>query len=51
MKTQYYLHTLTFNDYSTQFITSTTNHLNNKDEYRSIPRMIHHPQTKDANDS
>ena len=31
MKTQYYLHTLTFNDYSNQFITSTTNHLNNKD--------------------
>jgi len=27
------------------------NHLNSKDEYRSIPRMIHQPQTKDANDS
>ena len=26
------------------------NHLNSKDEYRSIPRMIHQPQTKDAND-
>ena len=27
------------------------NHLNSKDEYRSIPRMIHQPQTKDADDS
>ena len=27
------------------------NHLNSKDEYRSIPRMIHQPQTKDANDT
>jgi hypothetical protein len=26
------------------------NHLNSKDEYRSIPRMIHQPKTKDAND-
>ena len=26
------------------------NHLNSKDEYRSIPIMIHQPQTKDAND-
>ena len=24
------------------------NHLNSKDEYRSIPRMIHKPQVKDA---
>ena len=31
MKIQYYLHTLTFNDYSTQFITSTTMNLNKKD--------------------
>ena len=27
------------------------NHLNSKDEYRSIPRMIHQPPTKDADDS
>ena len=27
------------------------NHLNSKDEYRSIPRMIHQPTIKDANDS
>ena len=27
------------------------NHLNSKDEYRSIPRMIYQPQTKDANDT
>ncbi len=26
------------------------NHLNSKDEYRSIPRMIHQPVIKDAND-
>ena len=26
------------------------NHLNSKDEYRSIPRMIHQPTIKDAND-
>jgi hypothetical protein len=31
MKIQYYLHTLTFNDHSTQFITSTTMNLNKKD--------------------
>ena len=24
------------------------NHLNSKDEYRSIPRMIHKPVVKDA---
>ena len=24
------------------------NHLNSKDEYRTIPRMIHKPQVKDA---
>ena len=24
------------------------NHLNSKDEYRSIPRLIHQPTTKDA---
>ena len=27
------------------------NHLNSKDEYRSIPRMIHHPVTKDADNT
>ena len=27
------------------------NHLNSKDEYRSIPRMIHKPAVKDANDT
>ena len=27
------------------------NHLNSKDEYRSIPRMIHEPVVKDANDT
>ena len=27
------------------------NHLNSKDEYRSIPRMIYEPITKDADDS
>ena len=27
------------------------NHLNSKDEYRSIPRMIHQPPIKDADDS
>ena len=26
------------------------NHLNSKDEYRSIPRMIYQPRIKDAND-
>tara|TARA_E500000305_G_C4014621_1_gene234821 strand:- start:673 stop:954 length:282 start_codon:yes stop_codon:yes gene_type:complete len=26
------------------------NHLNSKDEYRSIPRMIHQPVTKDADE-
>lgn len=26
------------------------NHLNSKDEYRSIPRMIGQPQTKDADE-
>ena len=27
------------------------NHLNSKDEYRSIPRMIHKPATKDADNT
>ncbi|OUV76705.1 MAG: hypothetical protein CBC83_00085 [Flavobacteriales bacterium TMED123] len=27
------------------------NHLNSKDEYKSIPRMIRQPRTKDGNDS
>ena len=27
------------------------NHINSKDEYRSIPRMIYEPITKDADDS
>lgn len=27
------------------------NHLNSKDEYRSIPRMIHKPGIKDADDN
>ena len=27
------------------------NHLNSKDEYRSIPRMIHQPVTKDADNT
>jgi len=31
MKIQYYLHKLIFNDYSTQYITSTTMHLNKID--------------------
>ncbi len=31
MKIQYYLHKLTFNDYSTQYITSTTMNLNKTD--------------------
>ena len=27
------------------------NHLNDKDEYRSIPRMLHQPTIKDADDA
>ena len=27
------------------------NHLNSKDEYRTIPRMIRQPRTKDGNDT
>ena len=27
------------------------NHLNSKDEYRSIPRMLHQPTIKDADDA
>tara|TARA_R100000152_G_C6713971_1_gene141092 strand:- start:587 stop:868 length:282 start_codon:yes stop_codon:yes gene_type:complete len=27
------------------------NHLNGKDEYRSIPRMLHQPTIKDADDA
>ena len=27
------------------------NHLNSKDEYRTIPRMIHKPQVKDADNT
>ena len=27
------------------------NHLNSKDEYRSIPRMIHKPKVKDADNT
>ena len=27
------------------------NHLNSKDEYRSIPRMIHEPKVKDADNT
>ena len=27
------------------------NHLNSKDEYRSIPRMIHKPKVKDADNA
>ena len=27
------------------------NHLNEKDEYRSIPRMLHQPTIKDADDA
>ena len=27
------------------------NHLNSKDEYRSIPRMMHQPTIKDADDA
>ena len=27
------------------------NHLNDKDEYRSIPRMLHKPTIKDADDA
>ena len=27
------------------------NHLNEKDEYRSIPRMLHQPLIKDADDA
>ena len=27
------------------------NHLNSKDEYKSIPRMIRQPRTKDGDDS
>ncbi len=33
------------------FYSSTIENLNSKDEYRSIPRMIHQPTIKDANDS
>ena len=27
------------------------NHLNSKDEYRSVPRMIHEPKVKDADNT